>query len=92
MATKVIVWKREYYKYIGPLNRQMDKLFKEYNKHVSEKGITDTLKQNELWREKFRERYEKLDKRIDQTINKLWLRYHESTGSTKARPGYKIIR
>lgn len=86
---KVVKWKKELAKHTGPLQRKMKDLFREYDKRSA--NIKSTVEHNELWKRKFKERYDRLDKRIDEAYRRLWLKYYVSADSTKVKPGYKIV-
>lgn len=89
---KVIYWKKEIAKYIGPLNKKIDDLFREYDKRQKSVNAKTTPQQNELWKREFQKKYDRLDKKIDAAYLRLYLKYHVSAGSTKVKPGYKIVR
>ena len=88
---KIIHWRREYNKVLAPLDKKMKEIFREFDKESKSKGLRSTPDLNKMWREKYAHRVDRLTKRLDALCDKLWLKYHVSSGSTKARPGYKIV-
>ena len=88
---KVIHWKREYNKVLQPLDKKMSEIFRDFEKESKNKGLRSTPELNKMWREKYAARADRLTKRLDALCDKLWLKYHVSTSSTKAKPGYKIV-
>ena len=66
-------------KEVGPLLKKFkertDKIFLQYNKEVKAKNITSISEQNKLWREKYKERLEKIEKEHNEKYKKLWYKF-----------------
>lgn len=93
MAEKVkkVYWKKEIARWVGPLQARANKLFREYEKQAKDLNVRTPAEHNDLWNRKFKERFERIDKRTDEAYRRLWLKYYVSSGSTKVKPGYKIV-
>ena len=66
---------------VNPITKKFkletDKLFAAYNKEIKAKGITTTAEHNELWREKYSEKFNKIDKRHAKEYKKAFLNFHK---------------
>ena len=87
---KVINWAREISKATARVEKKLNNLFKAFAAETAKKPYT-TGQYNALWRKKYKQKFEKLDKELDTAIDKVWLKYHKILGSPEPKPGYKII-
>lgn len=78
---KVINWSAAIDKITAPYNKQLKALFKAHEKES--KGLT-TAQANELWRKKYKTKYEKLELRLDAAVNKFYYKYHTKDNRVKA--------
>ena len=86
---KVIVWKKVATKATAPHEKKLNKLFADFNKEASKRPMS-TRERNDLWAKKYEKKYNALEKALTDAIDKLWLKYHVSTGTTTPKPGYII--
>ena len=89
MADKIIYWKKEVHKVTAPLERKLNKLFKDHKDEVSKLYKDGNyISSNELWNKKYKKKYDVLDKKLDAAYKKLWLKYHTALNSTTVKKGY----
>lgn len=85
--TKVVDWNKELSKATGKYVLAIDKLFKDYEKEVSESDLPMHLKQrNDLWKKKYQPKLDKLEKQEDAAYKKLWEKYFDKK-TYKPKPG-----
>lgn len=65
---------------VNPITKKFkietDKLLAAYDKEAKSKGITTTAEHNELWREKYRSKFEKIEKRHAAEYKKAWFAHY----------------
>lgn len=90
MSDKIIYWEKEVEKVTKPIEKKLRALFKSHQKECLQKKLKTTTEINKLWNDKYKNRYEKYNKQLDEAYKKLWLKYYISSSSTKLKKGYII--
>ena len=85
--TKVVDWNKELSKATRKYVLAIDKLFKDYEKEVSESDLPMHLKlRSDLWKKKYQPKLDKLEKQEDAAYKKLWEKYFDKK-TYKPKPG-----
>lgn len=85
--TKVVDWNKELIKATWKYVMAIDKLFKDFEKEVSESDLPMHLKQrSDLWKKKYQPKLDKLEKKEDAAYKKLWEKYFDKK-TYKPKPG-----
>ncbi|MBQ6729913.1 MAG: hypothetical protein IJQ83_07270 [Bacteroidales bacterium] len=85
--TKVVDWNKELSKATGKYVRAIDKLFKDFEKEVSEFSRPMHLNQrNDLWKTKYQPKLDKLEAKEDAAYKRLWEKYFDPK-TRKPKPG-----
>lgn len=85
---KKIYWQKELEKATGKMNREMDALFRAFDKETAEHPMP-LSDRNALWKKKYEPKYDRLDKKIDAAYLRLWKKYHNPNNTPKV--GYIIV-
>lgn len=88
---KTIYWEKEVKKATGPIVREKKNILKKYSEEARKLYPNDVPGRIKLWNEKYGKKYSKIDKRMDETVIKLWKKYHKSGNSKEVKPGYEFI-
>jgi len=81
MAVLLGAIKRPWSEYIKPHLKKLEKstnsIFKSFEKERKLKNISSVDDSNKLWRAKYKEKFDKIEKKSDEEYRKLWYKFHQ---------------
>ena len=85
---KIVNWTLEVNKAGAAPRKQMQSMFIRHKKECIARHLT-RAQGDALWHEKYADKHEALDRKMNAVYSKLWDKYHTKDGRVKA--GYKIV-